>query len=120
MAIFNDLITTAEARQITGYHPDYVGALIRSGKIYGVKKNRQWLVSRKDLNRHLMSKHYVSAETVVKPFKKTLYAFLVLLIAGVATLLILEFISFSKQSDDASVIKEKPVDTNSVHTFFDL
>jgi hypothetical protein len=44
----NDLITLKEAAEISGYAPDYVGQLIRKGKIYGkqVYFNVAWMTTR--------------------------------------------------------------------------
>lgn len=70
MAIFQEFITTREAGEITGYHPDYIAALIRSGKVQGKRENRNWFVNKNDLQKHLMSKHYVPASTLVSSMNK--------------------------------------------------
>ena len=43
----NDLITLKEASELTGYSPDYIGQLIRSGKITGrqVYTNITWMTT---------------------------------------------------------------------------
>lgn len=45
-----DLISLAEAGQISGYHQDYLGALCRTGKLAGKKIGRNWVVSKKALH----------------------------------------------------------------------
>ncbi|HRH26107.1 MAG TPA: helix-turn-helix domain-containing protein [Candidatus Paceibacterota bacterium] len=38
-------ITLKEAATATGYHPDYIGALLREGKIPGRKVGRSWVTT---------------------------------------------------------------------------
>ena len=40
-----NLISTKEASQLSGYNPDYLARLCRSGKISGTRVGRAWLVS---------------------------------------------------------------------------
>ncbi len=61
MAIFQDYITLKQAAQISGYHSDYIGALIRSGKVKGKKVGRNWFVSEREVKSYFMTKHYVPA-----------------------------------------------------------
>ncbi len=44
-----DWITTTEAAELSGYHPDHLRELIRAGKIYAEKKGNAWWVDRKSL-----------------------------------------------------------------------
>ncbi len=44
-----DWITTKEAADLSGYHPDSLRELIRDGKIYAEKKGNAWWVDRKSL-----------------------------------------------------------------------
>ena len=44
-----DWITTTEATELSGYHPDHLRELIRDGKIYAEKKGNAWWVDRKSL-----------------------------------------------------------------------
>lgn len=53
MANPEDLLSLAEAAQISGYHQDYLGALARQGKLHAVKVGRNWTVSRGALNEFL-------------------------------------------------------------------
>jgi len=47
----NKLLTLKEAAQISGYAPDYIGQLIRKGKLPGkqVYTNFAWMVGEQDL-----------------------------------------------------------------------
>jgi len=49
----NDYISTKEASEYTGYHPDYLSGLCRSGKIQGLKVGKVWLVNKNSLNEFL-------------------------------------------------------------------
>jgi hypothetical protein len=84
MAIFEDFITLKEAGSISGYHPDYIGALIRSNKVKGKKIGKNWYVSKKEVQEYLATKHYVSAEKVVSSRAKVLFILItiVVVIAG--------------------------------------
>ena len=70
MAIFDDYITLREAGSISGYHPDYIGALIRSNKVKGKKIGKNWYVSRKEVREYLATKHYVPASMALSSLGK--------------------------------------------------
>jgi hypothetical protein len=44
------LICLKEAAKISGYHQDYLGHLIRTGKLSGQKIGRSWMTTKSDLN----------------------------------------------------------------------
>ncbi len=46
-------ITTQEAAELSGYHPDHLRELIRAGKVGAVKKGNAWWVARKSLLAYL-------------------------------------------------------------------
>ncbi len=46
-------ITTQEAAELSGYHPDYIRKKVREGRIRGRKVVIVWLVSRKSLEAYL-------------------------------------------------------------------
>jgi len=48
-------LTTAEAAELSGYHPEYVRELIRDGKIEGRKFGIVWQVSKESLTVYLES-----------------------------------------------------------------
>ncbi len=48
-----DWISTAEAAEASGYHPERVRELIREGKIRAVKKGNTWWVDRKSVLAYL-------------------------------------------------------------------
>src|SRR3989338_3130684 len=55
MTPLNDknLITTKRASEISGYTPDYLARLARSGKIAGKRIGHSWLIDRESLTRFL-------------------------------------------------------------------
>lgn len=105
MAIFREYITLKEAGEISGYHPDYIGALIRSGKISGKKVGKTWQVSEKEVRAHFMTKHYVPAEQLFFQSKFKLIAVLAFL-AAIAYFVIVSFPASTQTaagtSDDAT------------------
>ncbi len=46
-------ITTDEAAEISGYHPEYVRYLAREGRIGAEKKGRDWWIDRDKLREYL-------------------------------------------------------------------
>jgi len=46
-------MTVKEAAEWSGYHPEYLRELIRSGKIAAVKKGGSWWVSRQSVGDYL-------------------------------------------------------------------
>jgi len=51
-----NFITLREAAKISGYHQDYLGYLVRKGKLNGQKIGRSWMTSRNDLDAFLQSR----------------------------------------------------------------
>ena len=51
--MFDDWMTTAEAAEFSGYHPEHLRRLIRSGGIEGRKFGIVWQVSRQSLIAYL-------------------------------------------------------------------
>src|SRR3989344_5694794 len=47
------LISTKEASELSGYSPDYLARLARSGEVGGTRVGRTWLVERKSLARFM-------------------------------------------------------------------
>lgn len=45
-AVGENWITTGEAVELTGYHPEYLRDLLRRGEILAEKVGRSWLVNR--------------------------------------------------------------------------
>lgn len=50
-----DWITTQEAAELSGYHPEYVRRLARQGKIGAEKKGRDWWIDRDVLHSYLQT-----------------------------------------------------------------
>jgi excisionase family DNA binding protein len=48
-----DWITTQEAAELSGYHPERLRELIREGKIVAAKKGNAWWVDRKSVSAYL-------------------------------------------------------------------
>ena len=48
----NQWLTTSEAAELTGYNKSYLRRLLRKGHIEGVKRGRDWLLSRQSVLEH--------------------------------------------------------------------
>lgn len=48
-AVGEGWITTAEAAEVTGYHPEHVQRLARQGRVEAQKVGRSWLINLRDL-----------------------------------------------------------------------
>ncbi|MHB1163598.1 MAG: helix-turn-helix domain-containing protein [Minisyncoccota bacterium] len=60
-----NFISTKEAGESSGYTPDYVARLIRSGKIVGQKIGHSWFVDRDSFNLFLADKHTQQRDTKI-------------------------------------------------------
>ncbi len=60
-------ISTRRAGKEYSYHPDYIGQLIRGGKITGKKVGRAWYVDSDALRRFLKGEEQIPTEKLVKP-----------------------------------------------------
>ncbi len=49
----NEFISLARAAKLTGYHPDYLGQLARSGKLDSKKIGRNWVTTKLSIDRFL-------------------------------------------------------------------
>ena len=62
-----DWITTQEAAEISGYHPEYIRKLLQTGKVKGQKWGREWQVSRSSLLAHIHKTKKLGAKRGPKP-----------------------------------------------------
>ena len=47
----DDLLTTHEAAELLGYHPDHMRKLLQSGKVRGRQFGRSWMIDRSEVER---------------------------------------------------------------------
>ena len=103
-------ITLKEAAEIAGYTPDYVGQLIRAGKLKGeqVYSSVAWVTTEEELNTYLLHKGRLSrSESQLLFFELPIFkVVLYMLIAScVVTILLLQYIFYisidSKLSEHA-------------------
>jgi hypothetical protein len=93
-------ITLKEAAELANYTPDYVGQLIRAGKIRGeqVYSNVAWVTTEDEINSYLQNKgRMVAAESnVTGVFAHQFFKFLLYMIiaAIAAVLLCLQYILY--------------------------
>ncbi len=92
-------ITLKEAAKISNYSPDYIGQLIRAGKIKGeqVYSNVAWVTTESEMQAYLKDKNRSVSNEVVTPFFATkTMSYLLYSIIGVCAvfLLIMQYILY--------------------------
>jgi hypothetical protein len=100
-------ITLKEAAKISGYAPDYLGQLIRKGKLKGkrVFLNEAWVTTEEDVRTYLASdgknKHYsATAFFETNKFKQTIRIVLYVCLALSMLLVLFLFYAFSSILDN--------------------
>lgn len=102
-------ITLKEAAKIGNYTPDYVGQLIRAGKIKGeqVYSQTAWVTTEEELHAYMQDKTRVVADEAVMRFQMlrqfSTYALYGLIILCIAILLFLQYVLYV--SIDAGIEK---------------
>ena len=111
------LISLKEAAKISGYHPDYLGYLIRIGKIEGEKVGRDWLTSEEALKNHLATKKFVSIKDffLYKKWLKLSYLAIATILISIGIFIILIFNSpASRQKVVGDFVNSKEVQSKNV------
>ena len=107
MESFKNVISLNQAAKISGYTQDYLGYLIRTGEMKGVKKGRAWFTTEEDVKNYIFKKKIRSEKLAVKEFfsptrtKNIIIATAIVFIAGFFLL--------------SSVDKEKGKNLSEVH-----
>ncbi|NVN97199.1 hypothetical protein HXX01_03135 [Candidatus Nomurabacteria bacterium] len=68
MESFKNVISLNQAAKISGYTQDYLGYLIRTGEMKGVKKGRAWFTTEEDVKNYIFKKKVRSEKLAVKEF----------------------------------------------------
>jgi len=68
MQSLKNVISLNQAAKISGYTQDYLGYLIRSGEMKGVKKGRAWFTTEEEVKNYLFKKKVRSQEFAIKEF----------------------------------------------------
>ena len=61
------LISLKKAAKISGYAPDYLGYLIRKGKLEGKRVGRDWFTTEEALRAYLLTKKFLSVRDFLSP-----------------------------------------------------
>jgi len=56
MQSLKNVISLSQASKISGYTQDYLGYLIRSGEMKGIKKGRIWFTTDEEIQNYLFKK----------------------------------------------------------------
>jgi excisionase family DNA binding protein len=70
MTPIGDWMTTQEAANLSGYHPDHVRRLIRAGLITARKWGNAWMISRESLLSYMVKVESEGARRGPKPDKE--------------------------------------------------
>lgn len=68
MESLKKVISLNQAAKISGYTQDYLGYLIRSGEMKGVKKGRAWFTTEEEIKNYLFKKKIRHQEFAIKEF----------------------------------------------------
>jgi hypothetical protein len=94
-------ICLKDAARISGYHQDYLGHLIRTGKLNGQKIGRSWMTTKSDLNDFLQDR----AVSPVRGFVLSKFGMALMTTMGLALVVIgTLFVSAQFQSSSVSAL----------------
>jgi len=68
MESLKKVISLNQAAKISGYAQDYLGYLIRTGEMKGIKKGRAWFTTEEELKNYLFKKKIRHQEFAIKEF----------------------------------------------------
>jgi len=68
MESLKNVISLNQAAKISGYTQDYLGYLIRTGEMKGVKKGRAWFTTEEDVKNYIFKKKIRSQDLAVREF----------------------------------------------------
>lgn len=68
MESLKKIISLNQAAKMSGYTQDYLGYLIRSGEMKGIKKGRSWFTTEEEVNNYIFKKKVRSGKFAVRGF----------------------------------------------------
>ena len=68
MQSLKNVISLSQASKISGYTQDYLGYLIRSGEMKGIKKGRIWFTTDEEIQNYLFKKKVRSKKFAIREF----------------------------------------------------
>ncbi len=68
MKTLKNIISLNQASKISGYNQDYLGSLIRSGEMKGIKKGRAWFTTEEEIKNYLFKKKVRHQELAIREF----------------------------------------------------
>jgi len=68
MESLKKIISLKQAAKISGYNQDYLGFLIRSGEMRGIKKGRAWFTTEEEIKNYLFKKKVRHQKLAIKEF----------------------------------------------------
>lgn len=68
MESFKKVISLNQAAKFSGYTQDYLGFLIRTGELKGLKKGRVWFTTEEEIKNYIFKKKVRHQEFAIKDF----------------------------------------------------
>ena len=98
-------ISLKKAAKISGYTPDYLGYLIRKGKLKGERVARDWFTTEEALKSYLLTKKFLPIRAFLSPktHPRTTFIFALLIISIIIFCAIIIFnppLNFQKSAGD--------------------
>ena len=109
-------ISLKKASKISGYHPDYLGSLIREGKIHGKKIGRNWFITEKAVRTYLSTQKFLSIKEILfaKISPKIAFSSLILVLIGIGAFLIFYPKGYSKQIIESDIYERIELQKKSI------
>lgn len=98
------IISLKEAAENSGYHPDYLGSLIRNGKLEGKKIGRNWFTTEKAVKEFIVSQKFTPLKDfiffLIKPRFIFIFLFALLFIGAFFIFFHTPSVSYQRISGD--------------------
>lgn len=101
MESLKNIISLNQAAKMSGYTQDYLGYLIRTGEMKGVKKGRAWFTTEEDVRNYIFKKKVRSEKLAVGLFfspTRTRNIIIATVIVFAVGFLLLSFMSKGKEN----------------------
>jgi len=98
------IISLKNAAENSGYHPDYLGSLIRNGKLEGKKIGRNWFTTEKAVKDFMASQKFLPLKdfflSLVKPRFVFIFLTVLIFIGGFFVFFHIPSVSYQRLSGD--------------------
>ena len=110
MGEFEEIISLRDAAVQTGYTTDYLGYLIRTGKLSGRKMGRTWVTTKRELDSYLSTSRYHAVTKLFSYFFNLKFMLFVSYAIIIVLAYILYFKPFSQPVQTTTTQKSDQID----------